>query len=58
MNRAGHRLGLEEEAIEAIKHRLPQLDRKKVRAGFEQRFTSRRMAEAYVAHYQALARCA
>jgi glycosyltransferase involved in cell wall biosynthesis len=46
----------EEEAVDAIKHRLPQLDRKRVRAGFERRFTSRRMAEAYVAHYQALAR--
>jgi glycosyltransferase involved in cell wall biosynthesis len=46
----------EEEAVEAIRHRLPRLDRKAVRAGFEQRFTSRRMAEAYVALYRTLAR--
>jgi glycosyltransferase involved in cell wall biosynthesis len=46
----------EEEAVEVIKRRLPQLDRRKVRAGFEQRFTSRRMAESYVALYRALAR--
>jgi glycosyltransferase involved in cell wall biosynthesis len=44
----------EEEAIETIKHRLPKLDRRKVRAGFERRFTARRMAEDYVRHYQAL----
>ena len=46
----------EEEAIEAIRHRLPKLDRRKVRAGFERRFTARRMAEDYVRHYQALVR--
>jgi glycosyltransferase involved in cell wall biosynthesis len=45
----------DEEAIEAIRHRLPKLDRRKVRAGFERRFTARRMAEDYVRHYQALA---
>jgi glycosyltransferase involved in cell wall biosynthesis len=44
----------EEEAVETIKHRLPKLDRRKVRAGFERRFTARRMAEDYVRHYQAL----
>jgi glycosyltransferase involved in cell wall biosynthesis len=46
----------EEEAIDAIRHRLPKLDRRKVRAGFERRFTARRMAEDYVRHYQALVR--
>jgi glycosyltransferase involved in cell wall biosynthesis len=46
----------EEEAVEAIRHRLPKLDRNKVRSGFEKRFTSRRMAEAYVELYRALAR--
>jgi glycosyltransferase involved in cell wall biosynthesis len=44
----------EEEAIETIRHRLPTLDRRKVRAGFERRFTARRMAEDYVRHYRAL----
>jgi glycosyltransferase involved in cell wall biosynthesis len=46
----------EEEAIETIRHRLPELDRRNVRAGFERRFTARRMAEDYVKHYQALVR--
>ena len=36
----------EAEALAAIK-RIPDLDRRKVRAGFERRFTARRMAEAY-----------
>ena len=45
----------EDEALQAIK-RLPELDRHKVRAGFERRFTARRMAEDYVRHYQLLAR--
>jgi glycosyltransferase involved in cell wall biosynthesis len=45
----------EAEAIAAIK-RLPELDRKKVRAQFEKRFTSRRMAEEYLRCYAALAR--
>jgi glycosyltransferase involved in cell wall biosynthesis len=44
-----------QEAVEALK-RLNQLDRRKVRARFEQRFTSRRMAEQYVDRYQALLR--
>jgi glycosyltransferase involved in cell wall biosynthesis len=44
----------EEEAIETIRHRLPKLDRRKVRAGFERRFTARRMAEDYVRHYRTL----
>jgi len=46
----------EEEAIETIRDRLPKLDRRNVRAGFERRFTARRMAEDYVKHYQALLR--
>ena len=36
----------EAEALEAI-DRIPELDRGKVRAAFERRFTARRMAEAY-----------
>jgi glycosyltransferase involved in cell wall biosynthesis len=43
----------EEQASQAIKH-LPELDRKRVRDGFERRFTARRMAEDYVRHYQLL----
>ena len=45
----------EAEAIEAIK-RLPGLDRRKVRAQFEKRFTAKRMAEEYLRCYAALAR--
>ena len=44
----------EEEAIQAIK-RLGELDRRRIRAQFEKRFTSRRMAEEYLNHYAALA---
>jgi hypothetical protein len=44
----------EEEAIQAI-GRLGELDRRRVRAQFEKRFTSRRMAEEYLNHYAALA---
>jgi glycosyltransferase involved in cell wall biosynthesis len=44
----------EEEAIQAI-GRLSKLDRRRVRAQFEKRFTSRRMAEEYLNHYAALA---
>jgi glycosyltransferase involved in cell wall biosynthesis len=44
----------EEEAIQAI-GRLAELDRRRVRAQFERRFTSRRMAEEYLNHYAALA---
>lgn len=44
----------EEEAIETLRDRLPKLDRRKVREGFERRFTARRMAEDYVRHYEAL----
>jgi len=36
----------EAEALAAIE-RIPDLDRRKVRAGFERRFTARRMTEAY-----------
>ena len=45
----------EAEAIEAIR-RLPALDRRKVRAQFEKRFTAKRMAEEYLRCYAALAR--
>ena len=45
----------EEEGLQAIK-RLPELDRSRVRAGFERRFTARRMAEDYVSHYHNAAR--
>jgi glycosyltransferase involved in cell wall biosynthesis len=44
-----------QEAVQALK-RLKQLDRRQVRARFEQRFTSRRMAEQYVDQYQTLLR--
>jgi glycosyltransferase involved in cell wall biosynthesis len=43
----------EEEAINAIK-RLGQLDRRRVRARFEQRFTAERMAQEYVRHYRSV----
>ena len=43
----------EMEAVEAI-GRLDELDRRKVRARFEQRFTARRMADEYFGHYTAL----
>ena len=39
-------------AADAIKKRLPLMSRNKVRARFEQRFTSRRMANDYVAVYR------
>jgi glycosyltransferase involved in cell wall biosynthesis len=45
----------EEQAIEAL-GRLGELDRRKVRARFEERFTSERMAKEYLRHYEALAR--
>lgn len=44
----------EEEAVDVIKHRLPKLERRGVRAGFERRFSSRRMAEDYVSVYEQL----
>ncbi|WP_027584715.1 glycosyltransferase family 4 protein [Bradyrhizobium sp. Ai1a-2] len=43
----------EEEAIEAL-GRLGELDRRKVRARFEERFTAERMAKEYLRHYEAL----
>src|SRR5204862_2533550 len=45
----------EAEAIQAI-GQLGKLDRRKVRARFEERFTSGRMAAEYVRHYEALTR--
>jgi len=43
----------EAEAVQAIR-RLDELDRRRVRARFEQRFTARRMAEEYSRHYEML----
>jgi glycosyltransferase involved in cell wall biosynthesis len=43
----------ETQALQALR-RLPELDRATVRAGFERRFTSRRMAQEYVQHYRLL----
>ena len=43
----------EEQAHEAIR-RLGELDRRKIRARFEQRFTATRMAEDYLRHYEKL----
>ena len=43
----------EPEAIEAVR-RVDELDRRQVRARFEQRFTSVRMATEYLGHYQSL----
>jgi glycosyltransferase involved in cell wall biosynthesis len=43
----------EEQAIEAV-HRAGQLDRRRVRACFEERFTAARMAADYANHYQSL----
>jgi glycosyltransferase involved in cell wall biosynthesis len=45
----------ETEAIHAV-GRLEELDRRKVRACFEQRFTANRMAAEYVRHYEELLR--
>jgi glycosyltransferase involved in cell wall biosynthesis len=44
----------EKEAIAAI-GRLGELDRRRVRERFEQRFTARRMATEYLRHYETLA---
>jgi glycosyltransferase involved in cell wall biosynthesis len=44
----------EAQAIEAV-GRLGELDRRRVRARFEQRFTAGRMAQQYLGHYAALA---
>jgi hypothetical protein len=43
----------EAEAIDAIE-RIPTLDRRRVRATFERRFTARRMAESYRRCFQGL----
>ena len=43
----------EDEAVQAIK-RLQELDRRKLRTVFEQRFTAKRMAQDYVRQYEAL----
>ena len=43
------------QALEAIE-RIGELDRKRVRAAFERRFTARRMAEDYLRHYEMLVR--
>ena len=43
----------EEEAVQAVKN-LAWIDRRKVRAQFEERFTSDRMARAYESHYRRL----
>ena len=43
----------EEEAVAAV-DRLEELDRRQVRARFEERFTATRMAKEYVSHYQSL----
>jgi glycosyltransferase involved in cell wall biosynthesis len=41
----------EGDAVEAI-GRLGSVDRRQIRAGFEQRFTARRMAEEYLCYYE------
>jgi glycosyltransferase involved in cell wall biosynthesis len=43
----------EAEAVQAI-GRLGELDRRKVRAHFERRFTAKRMAKEYLGHYERL----
>jgi glycosyltransferase involved in cell wall biosynthesis len=43
----------EAEAIRAIQ-RMPELDRRRVRKGFERRFTARRMTDDYIRHYEML----
>ena len=45
----------EDEAIAAIK-RIGELDRQRIRATFERRFTARRMTENYLHHYETLLR--
>jgi glycosyltransferase involved in cell wall biosynthesis len=45
----------EKEAVDAVKG-IGELDRRRVRAVFERRFTARRMAEDYLYYYDALAR--
>jgi len=45
----------EDEAVAAFR-RLGSIDRRRVRASFERRFTARRMAKQYLQHYQDLAK--
>jgi len=49
----GYVVQSEADAVSATK-RLDKLDRKRVREGFERRFTARHMAEQYLRHYQRL----
>ena len=49
----GYVASCEAEAVEAISH-LGKLDRCQVRGRFEQRFSSRRMAQEYLGHYERL----
>jgi glycosyltransferase involved in cell wall biosynthesis len=44
----------EDEAVAAIR-RLAELDRRVVRARFEERFSAKRMAQDYLRNYEALA---
>jgi glycosyltransferase involved in cell wall biosynthesis len=44
----------EDEALQAIAD-IPKLDRRRIRARFEDRFTAKRMTDAYVALYETLA---
>ena len=50
----GYVVSNEEEAIQTI-GRIGEFDRRRIRAQFEKRFTSRHMAEAYLNHYAAFA---
>lgn len=45
----------EEEAVHAVS-RLSQIDRSRVRARFEERFTANRMAKQYLDQYESLLR--
>jgi glycosyltransferase involved in cell wall biosynthesis len=45
----------EAQAVEAVA-KIGEIDRRGVRARFEQRFTAKRMAEDYVRHYESLSR--
>jgi glycosyltransferase involved in cell wall biosynthesis len=43
----------EEQAVQAVK-RLRELDRRRVRERFEERFTAGRMAADYISHYRSV----
>jgi hypothetical protein len=43
----------EAQAVEAVA-KIDEIDRRGVRARFEQRFTAKRMAQDYVRHYESL----